>query len=493
MFCGRQRRIVCVWFPRLASDGALRARPLEGPFALTLRQGNAERLHCLNRAAEAAGLFRGMALAEARVFCAALQTRPADLHREAQLLAALRRWATRYSPWVGLDGEDGLALDITGAAHLFGGEAGVLADLRARLSRAGFSACLGLASSRGAAWALAHHGEGVAPPGEDLAAIAGLPVAALRLAPETVTALQRLGLRHVGDLARTPRAPLARRFGAVLLDRLDAATGAAPEPLTPGAEPPRFALRLTLPEPIGLVADVQTGTARLLAALCERLAAQQTGARVLRLTLRRVDRDTQEVELRLAAALRDPARILPLFTRGIEAADAGFGIDQLRLEAVQVEPLAAQQLGTTTAPGDPARLGDLLSRIGTRIGLENILRLLPADSHVPERGFLTAPAAFSRPARGWSAPRPRPLVLFPPEPVAAAGSTPPRAFRWRRMALSTARAEGPERLAPEWWFDDPAWRSGLRDYWRIETRQGRRLWLFHTPQEPGWWVQGEFA
>lgn len=126
---------------------------------------------------------------------------------------------------------------------------------------------------------------------------------------------------------------------------------------------------------------------------------------------------------------------------------------------------------------DPGQLDDLISRIGTRIGLENVQRFLPADSHIPERSFIIAPAAYSKPERSWQAPRPRPLVLFPPEPIAAHGPRPPERFCWRGMSLTTGRATGPERITPEWWLVDDAWQSGLRDYWRVETRQGRRLWM----------------
>lgn len=494
MFDGIQRRVVSMWFPRLASDRALRAYPVAGPFALTLKQQNAERVHCLNAAAEALGLHRGMPFADARAFCPDLQSRPADPRGDARMLATLARWAGRYCPWVGLEGEDGLVLDITGAAHLMGGEAALMADLGAQLERAGFAAWLGLADTRGAAWALAHSGGGIAAPGDQGRALAGLPVAALRLGADTVTALQRLGLRWIGDLEAAARGPLARRFGAGVMVRLDQAMGRQGEPVAPLPEPPHYGVRLSLPDPIGRVEDVMAGTARLLEALCARLLARETGARRLCLTLRRVDRGSQQVELRLAAPLRDPARILPLFRRGVEAADAGFGIDQLRLEATQVEPLPARQLSTRAGgPQDGGRLDDLITRIGTRIGLENIQRFLPADSHIPERAFLIAPAAWSRPEGVWAPPRPRPLRLFPPEPLLGQGAEPPARFRWRRLSLSTARATGPERIAPEWWFEDEAWARGLRDYWRVETHQGRRLWLFHTPQVPGWFVQGEFA
>ncbi|NDK34782.1 Y-family DNA polymerase [Rhodovulum sulfidophilum] len=493
MFDGMHRRIVSIWFPRLASDRALRLRPVEAPFALSLTRAGSERIHCLNLAAVSRGLHRGMGLADARALCPDLLSRPADPAADARFLRALCRWATRYCPWAGIEGEDGLVLDITGAAHLFGGEAEMLADMRARLLRAGIAARLGLAATRGAAWALARHGEGVAAPGADpLQALGHLPVRALRLEEDTAAALDRLGLRSVADLAARPRAPLARRFGPELLKRLDQALGAEAEAIAPVAEPPHYAVRLSLPDPIGLVSDVMAGTGRLLEALCARLKDRQDGARVLRLTLNRVDGDSRQVELRLARPLHEPARILPLFERGVAGVEAGFGIDRLRLEAVQVEPLPPCQTGFHGGDRTDG-LDDLISRIGTRIGLENIRRFLPADSHIPERSFLVASAAWSEPGGAWIVPHPRPLRLFPPEPIAGTGPQPPGRFRWRRMTLETARATGPERIAPEWWLEDEAWRSGLRDYWRIETRQGRRLWLFHTPQAPGWFVQGEFA
>jgi len=486
MFDGMNRRVICMWFPRLASDRALRGCLIDGPFALVARQGNAERLYCLNMEAERAGLHRSMGLANARAFCPELISRPARPEQDARFLGALRRWATRWCPWVALEGADGLVLDISGAAHLWGGEGMLLEDMRARAAALGLALRVGLGDSRGAAWARAHYGE----PDSQLET---LPVAALRLEVDTVTALERMGLRRIGDLAGAPRAPLVRRFGARLLMRLDQALGQMPEPLAPAPEPVHYGLRLSLPEPIGLLSDVMGATARLLEALCHRLQAQEVGTRRLMLTLRRVDQRSQQVELRLAAPMRDAARILPLFERGLAEVDAGFGIDQLRLKAILVEPFAAQQTGLGTEPPQGERLAELITRIGTRIGLENVQRFLPADSHIPERAFLIAPAAYSAPESGWRSTPPRPLRLFAPEPIEASGATPPPWFRWRRMLLHTARATGPERIAPEWWLGDDGWRSGVRDYWRIETRQGRRLWLFHTPQNPGWFVQGEFA
>ncbi|MFD3191475.1 Y-family DNA polymerase [Sedimentitalea sp. HM32M-2] len=492
MFDGIGRRVVSLWFPRLASDRVLRQRPIEGPFALTLKQQNANRIYCLNAAATQQGLRRGMPYADARAFCPDLQSHVAAPEQDQQFLHTLRRWATRYCPWVGLEDKDGLVLDITGSAHLFGGEDAMLDDMRTRLLRAGLAVQIGCADTRGAAWALAHYGEGVAPSSEALATLAALPVAALRIEESVSITLQRLGLRSIGDVAGAARAPLTRRFGPGLLLRLDQALGTQPEEISPYADPPHFAVRMTLPEPIGLLSDVLAGTERLLVQLCTKLKTQGVGARSLCMTLRRVDQGQQQVELRLARPLRDPLRILPLFERGLSEVDAGFGIDQLRLAAIQVEALPVQQISHVSG-AEKGKLDDLISRLGTRIGLENIQRFLPADSHIPERSFVVASAAYSDPAGSWVSTQLRPITLFPPEPIAGTGMRPATRFHWRRMPLTTGRATGPERITPEWWLDDENWRSGLRDYWRVETTQGRRLWMFYTPQNPGWFVQGEFA
>lgn len=486
------RRVLCIWFPSLASDRTLRLRPHDGPFALEARSGASAHLHCVNAAARAARLGPGMTLADARALCPTLVTRPADPPAEATFLEALRRWAERFSPRVARDGAEGLAADATGVAHLFGGEAALCGEIVARLARGGVAASVGLADTRGAAWALSRHGGGIAPEGKSRAALAALPLSALRLDHDSVEGLRRLGLRDIAALEAAPRAPLSRRFGPSVLLRLDQALGRAAEAVSPEPPAPRFAVRLSLPEPIGLKADVAAGLERLLARLCARLEAAGMGARRLVLALGRVDGETARVSVGLARPLREAERIAALFDRGLDEVDSGFGIESLRLEAVQVERLVPRQQTTARETGED-RLADLLSRMGNRIGFEHIRRMLPAESHIPERSFIAA-AAFAPPARRWPAGPPRPVVMFAPEIVHPEDTRrPPARFRWRRMRFSTARAIGPERIAPEWWLDDPQWRSGLRDYWRVETREGRRLWLYHTPQAPCWRAQGEFA
>jgi len=486
------RRLLSIWFPRLASDVSQRIRPVEGPFALTLRASNAEHLHCLNIDASKAGLHRGVPLADARAICPALSTRPADPPREAAALEALRRWAGRYGPHAARDGADGLVVDITGVPHLFGGEQDLLDDLAARLERAGIGSVAAIAETRGAAWALARHGGGLIPEGALAERLGPLPVSALRLDHALAEGLARLGLHRIADLAAVPRAPLARRFGPDLLRRLDQALGTQPEPVAAGLEPPHFGVRMTLPEPIGLTADVMAALDRLLDRLCDKLGTAQAGARKVRLELQRVDRSAAVVDVGLARPMRDPARIAALFRKGVEEIDSGFGIDGLRLSAVLTEPLAPEQIGEAKVRQED-ELSDLISRLGNRLGFEAVRRFLPASSRIPERSFLVVAAAYARATPFPMQRRPlRPVTIFPPEPLSGVSGSPPARFGWRRMRFTTLRGAGPERIAPEWWFDDPAWRSGVRDYWRIETREGPRLWLFCTPQSGDWYAQGVF-
>lgn len=482
----------------------MRAHPIKGPFALIHTHKNAQQIYCLNIEAEQQGLDKAMSLSDARVLCPHLSTAIVDPHATARFLSTLIRWARRYCPWVGLE-ESGLVMDVTGSTHLFNiqgedGEENMVADIRARLLRARLGVSIGIADTRGAAWALARFANGQtqnAPPGKILAHIGSLPVEALRIEGETCTGLRRLGLRTIEDVTSRPRATLSRRFGPALLMRIDQALGEQREPVSPDPEPLRFAARLTLPEPIGLFDDVKGVLVRLLERVCDKLSRHEKGVRELQLTIRRVDQVSSQIEIGLARPMRDVVRIAALFERSLGEIDAGFGIDQMQLIATGVEDLALQQTSRIYAQDGSQEndaLNDLVTRLGNRVGFDNITRVLPAQSHIPEKSFITVPASYSQAVKeGWEGSCERPLIIFPPEMIMANGSKPPSYFRWRAMHFTTAKTIGPERIAPEWWLDDPAWRSGLRDYWRIHTRQGRRLWLFFTPQQPCWFVQGEFA
>ncbi|UWQ93253.1 DNA polymerase Y family protein [Rhodobacteraceae bacterium M382] len=549
-----RRRILSLWFPRLGAERVMRAERggLAGPLAVVEEQSNTQVITALNTAAEAAGLQVGQPLRDAHAMCAHLLTRNRNGPAETAFLGILRRWAGKYSPWVADEAPDGLVVDLTGCAHLFGGEETLLAQIEQDCADMGLSVQMGIADTLGAAWALAryagvgagsdrsgdaiqqearatrsravkrkHWTRGGAAPqtvplsqgvariagqGQTYGALSPLPVAALRLEATAVAQLNRLGLRRVGDLLGQPRATLARRFGRGLVQRLDQAMGSAPEPVSPARAPDVFAVRLTLPEPIGLVEDLMAGIDRLLPRLCALLEDKGKGARLLRLEAHRTDQVAERVEVGLARPLRDPHRIRPLLEMKLEQIDAGYGIDMLRLIAVQVEPIHERtQVGHLQA-GQAVRerlegntlLDDLIGRMGARVGLEAITRLHPVDTHIPEKTAKVMAAAWSVPSANWpTAPRPRPLLLWTPEVVQAPDirTIPPR-FRWRGRDWNLAEAQGPERIAPEWWLEDPNWRSGVRDYWVVLTACHERLWLFYAhggAVSSGWFCQGRFA
>ncbi len=509
-----------MWFPSLPVDRLHRTEihrrdgaglDTARPFAVTGERRGAVRLVSLCAAARAAGLAPGLALADARAIRPDLETRTETPDRDRAFLLALHRWAAWVSPWAACDGQDGLILDITGCAHLFGGEAALLAELAARLADLGLAARLGLGDTRGAAWALARHAASLGrpaslPPGTAREGLRDLPLPGLRLPAETVSALHRLGLVRIGDLYPLPRAQLARRFGVDLVRRLDQALGAVQEPVSPARPRAPYSARLTLPEPIGLKADVEAGLARLLAPLCRRLEADRMGARGFRLSAGRTDHVTVTAEIGLARPSRDTALIGRLFGPKLDGLDAGHGIDALRLQALGVEPHTPVQrsgLPSRGALGGTAQdLEDLVGRLGNRIGFERVGRFAPRASHIPERAFAVEPAARSARAEagtGWGWDPPRPLTLFTPEAVAWPDAPPPGRpagrLRWRGRELLVAGAVGPERIAPEWWRANPGWGPGPRDYWRVRGADGTRLWLFSTGAEGDgrWFVCGVFG
>ncbi len=332
-------------------------------------------------------------------------------------------------------------------------------------------------------------------------------MAGLRIDADTQAHLARLGLRRIEDLANQPRAAVARRFGKGLVLRLDQALGAAAEPITPAREAPNFAVRLTLPEPIGLRDDVEAGMVRLLERLCALLKTRGKLARQVRLQAFRADQSMQWVEVGLARASAVSDRIRPLLAMKLDEIDAGFGIDMLRLMAVQVEDATQQRMsGHLEASHVAAKrqqsgeaLDDLIGRLGARVGLERITRLHPADSHLPEKSAKVMAAPWASPHVGpWPEPdTPRPVVIWRPEPVMTSDSPyPPGQFRWRGRDMHLELATGPERITPEWWLDDPDWRNGVRDYWQVICREGDCLHMYFAhgdDMSAGWFCQGRFA
>lgn len=233
------------------------------------------RIAAVDEAARAAGVKVGQGLADARALVPALVVHEAEPEADAALLAAIADWADRYTPLVGLQPPDALVLDIAGCAHLFGGEAAMLADITARLEGQGFAVRGAIAGTVGAAHALARFGGGgVHASGSERDLLAGLPLAALRLEAETVAALDRLGLKTIGQVAEAPRAPIVARFGPLVARRLDEAFGRLGEAITPRLPPPTAIAERRFAEPVAELGTIESAVASLAERLAEGLEAR---------------------------------------------------------------------------------------------------------------------------------------------------------------------------------------------------------------------------
>jgi len=475
-------------------------------------------IHALNPAARAAGLRRGQTQADARAMIPRLICQPADPDADARALKALAHWAERWSPSVSVDpsgeGLEGLFLDITGAAHLFGGEAALARQIRERLAGAGSPAGVAVAPTPGAAWALARWGEGDTPIATDDTVrdrLAPLPVEALRIETRTLRQARRFSLKRIGDLYPMPRAGLARRFrkegGVDLVQRLDQALGYVGEALIPVRPPVRYRAWQAWAEPLGDLEGVEARLPELAAGLARSLERDGQGARALTLTGFRSDGRTTALSVRMGGPGRDVDIWLRLFREaGLGRLELGFGLDALMLTADIVEPMAARQAaleaGAETRQGEG--LAALIDRLTARLGEAHVLTPEAVDSWLPERAERLRPALGRRisAASGDAVRRPI-LLLDPPEPIHdplfdLPDGAPVR-FIWRRAPRRVTRAEGPERLSPEWWRTAKA---RTRDYYCLEDAAGGRYWVFREglygreytgdPQErpPSWWMHG---
>ena len=521
-----------------AAQKCLRSDPL----ALVAEGRHGIVLTAVNRSAAQSGLVRGQRLADARALYPELRVEPADPVRDSKALQHLTDWCGRYSPWVCKSGDDGILIDMTGGAHLFGGEQALLDDLVSRLGSFGVTARAAMADTPGAAHALARYGglnrhmTVLCPFGETRRALKYLPLDGLRLNSDVVEGLERLGIKSIGDLYTLERAPLSVRFGGVVLRQLDKALGNVADPVSPDQPVPSFRARISFADAIARFDDVKRAIEKLTDDLSHLLEREQKGARRLRLLLFRTDGVMKSFETGTAQPSRDRVHLARLFHEKLDRLsdwDAGFGIEMMELAAPVTDPLIMRQANLPEGANDRARqgrskritpdLGHLVDRLGNRLGLAKVNRMVPQASHIPEQAVVLEPMA----ARASADRRPRephdwrieqdegmtrPLHMLPcPEPVevmAEVPDGPPIRFKWRRVSYEVARAEGPERIAPEWWRGKEKQGAWTRDYYRLEDAEGHRFWLYRDglygeqgdlfdndtpPVHPRWYMHGVFA
>ncbi len=527
-FASGGRRYLALWFPFMAADRLrLRNRTAsrpdadapdvsspEAPLAFVEKVRGALRLAAVDRDALSLGITPGLTLADARARVPHLAVADSDPVADQDWLERLADGCDRYTPMVALDAPDGLMLDITGCAHLFGEEAGLVADVEARLARLGMTMRHALACTPDAAHALARYQQ--VPAHDEAAAVRRLPVAALRLDPDDEIALKRAGLKTIADLADRPMAPLAARFGENAAVQLRRLLGREDVPIRPCRRAPALYVERRFAEPVARTEYALRVLEDLATEAGKRLETDRLGGRRFEARFFRTDGLVWLLGVETSLPTRDPAVLTRLFRERIDSIgdpiDPGFGFDLIRLDVPATEAMEPTQLRLEGGAVAEAEVAALIDRLSTRLGRNRIRRVYPRGSHIPEQAVLSLPATVPSQPVQWPAvrsddPPQRPIYLFdPPQPIevlAEVPDGPPHRFRWRRTQHDVARFEGPERIAHEWWRRESGTNDGgrglTRDYYRVEDVRGRRFWIFRhglygaEKINPGWYLHGLFA
>jgi protein ImuB len=478
-------------------------------------------IHSLDEAAARWGLSIGQPLANARAICPDLVVHEADIAADAKTLEDIADWCDRFTPLVALDSPHGLLLDITGCAHLFGGEAVLLKMLCDALTLRGFTVSAAIASNPICARTINRHVHGrIVPDGEEAIAVSQLPVATLGASEAITLGLRRAGLKTIGDVASRGRHEITARFGAAFTARLAQALGEGDAPISPRKPLPDYIVEKRFAEPVATDTVIAASLSGLAAMLVAAMAQQGKGARRLEAFFFRTDGVVRQIAVDTGQPVTETSVVDRLFRERLEALsdplDPGFGFDLIRLSASRSEIVVQQQRDLDAHVHDSDELAALIDRIAARIGGRRVIMHLPQDTHIPERAVLPVPAQQDLaaaqqaewPERVAGEPPLRPLRLFDrPEEIqviAQVPDGPPARFVWRRAAHAVVRAEGPERIAMEWWR--PEGQGFTRDYFRVEDEQGLRFWLYRDgiydreieqqPEQviqPGWYMHGLFA
>jgi protein ImuB len=496
------RRYLYIWFRYLATDRLAKIRPeLRGkPFLLYVPEHGRMVVKAASQQLTREGISPGMVVADVRAILPSVEVFSADAVAEEKLLNDLAEWCIRYSPVVATDAPDGLILDISGCPHLWGGELPYIRSITSRLRKGGYDVRATIADTVGAAWAVARYGryEMIIESGKQAEALSSLPLTALRLDNTTLQRMDKLGFRQIGQFIGIPRLNLRRRFGDVLLNRLDQALGTLPEPLQPVQPAPVYLERLPCMEPIRTATGIEIAIKRLLEALCERFIQEGKGMRTGILKGYRVDGEIEQIGIGTNRASRTAAHLFKLFELKIQEIEPALGIELFTLEATLVEDLTeTQEALWSTANRDRTAISELLDNIAGKIGAQTIHRYLPQEHYWPERSIKEVSSLDEQPKTEWRTDCLRPIHLLPkPEPVevmVVLPDYPPMHFSYKGEIILVARADGPERIEQEWWLQS----GPPRDYYRVEDEHGARYWLFrmglYGNKKPQWFLHGYFV
>ena len=499
-----QQRFVSIWFRHLKTDWFIRRQSAlkDIPFVLAAPDHGRMLITATNNSAENEGVYPGMVVADARAVISSLQVLDDIPGLSTKLLTGIGEWCIRFAPAVAIDEPNGLLLEVTGCAHLWGDEKDYLTDIYKRIRQFGYDIKIGIADTIGAAWAIARFGKGspIVESGQQSKALLSLPAAALRIEPVIAERLEKLGLRQVKDFIHLPRPSLRRRFGQVLLQRINQALGYEEEWITPLQPIEPYQERLPCLEPIVTATGIEIAIQRLLNALCTRLQQEGKGLRIATLKGYRVDGKVVSIEIGTNRPSCNTKHLFKLFEIKIDSIEPALGIELFTMTALKVEEVLITQEKLWEQHGglDDIELSELLDRIEGKMGSNHIHRYVPAEHYWPERSFKLATALNEKTTTPWKIDRPRPLqMLFKPQAIevtAPIPDYPPMLFRYKGTLHKIIKADGPERIEQEWWLQD----GEHRDYYVVEDEEGKRYWLFRSGHYDAakswqWFIHGFFA
>ena len=414
------KRVISLWLPKFATDRLCRLRQdwLDSPLGMIHETGGQLLLHAVNHTAEQAGIRAGMTLADACAILPDLKTSEADIPAETKSLSRLADWCGRYTPWTAPDEEGSGAafagggsiwLDVTGCAHLFGGEEALMRDIIDRLDDLGFTAYAAIADTPGQ--------PGQPPVTPAISAAVGLPFAKDRhktflqcfLSPDfgwstiSFPVFRLSACAGSATLCRSARCPCRsfwqrRRRSSGSGFRRSARTGISACASQPLACTHQFC-----------------GTGRKIGRHC-RCGTQPCPRSCLHARKRRSRRPPAYADLlspdgvvdRLEAGTSQSSRnadhLARLFISKLDRITAAFGIDAITLTATASEKLSAAQAALDRRDENHnTGVAELADRLSNRLGSENVVQLTLQESHIPERAISANPVTA----------RPRPVPAAP--------------------------------------------------------------------------------
>jgi protein ImuB len=497
-----EKRFVSIFFRHLTTDWfALRQPHLKKlPFVLRTSSHGRMVITAANAVANQKDIHKGMVLADARAIVPALEVQDDKPDLIIKLLTRLAEWCIRFTPVVGIDPPDGLLLDVSGCSHLWNGDLPYVAEIVKKLNSRGYDVRVAMADTVGVAWAVARFGkEQVVAGNMHIEALMSLPPEALRLEPEVIARLHKLGLHHIRQFIRMPRASLRRRFGQHFILQLDKAIGQAMEIIEPIQPIEPYQERLPCMEPIVTATGIEIALQQLLETLCLRLQQEQKGLRTSILKAYRVDGKIEQVDIVTSRPSHSVKHLFKLFELKISSIEPDMGIELFVLEAPKVEdhfPLQ-EKMWEGSVGLDDIRLSELVDRIASKVGMKAIHRYVPDEHYWPERSFKYASSLQEKLTTSWRTDKLRPLQLLrTPERIdvtAPIPDYPPLLFRYKGKIHRITTADGPERIEQEWWLQQ----GQHRDYYRVEDEEGNRYWLFRLGHYHDtiyqWFLHGFFA